>query len=89
MTIEQMNAFMRLVENDAEVARKVEDIGYDNIDGLLTYARELRLDIDQKDFEAAKKEALKATRKLSGDKLDSVSGGWFFPRPSDDRWRPR
>jgi len=38
MSMENLNRFMKMTEEDAAVAAKVEGIGYEDIPGLIAYA---------------------------------------------------
>jgi predicted ribosomally synthesized peptide with nif11-like leader len=78
MSMEDLNRFMKMAEEDAAVAARVEGIGYEDIPGLIAYARELGLSVDAEDFEEMKKHLLSERRELDDEELGAVAGGWLF-----------
>ena len=80
MSMEHLNRFMKMAEEDAAVAARVERIGYEDISGLIAYAGELGLSIEAGDFEKLKERLLSERRELGDEELGAVAGGWFFRR---------
>lgn len=78
MSTQDLQAFMKLAEEDSAIAEKVQAIGYDNLDGLIAYAGELNLTVDASDFAAMKDALLEQGHEISDDALEAVAGGWFF-----------
>ncbi|EIC21482.1 Nif11-like leader peptide family RiPP precursor [Thiorhodovibrio frisius] len=78
MSTQDLQTLMKMVEDDSAVAEKVEAIGHDNIDGLIAYARELGLSLDESDFTAMKESLLRQGQEISEEELESVAGGWLF-----------
>jgi predicted ribosomally synthesized peptide with nif11-like leader len=83
MSMKNFQEFMRLIQEDPAVARRVKEIGHGDFPALIWYARELNLEIGEDELSALKESSLEVRRELSDMELDSVSGGWFFPRDDD------
>jgi predicted ribosomally synthesized peptide with nif11-like leader len=80
MSTEDLQRFMKMAEDDAAVAAKVERIGYEDIPGLIAYAQELGLSVEARDFDQMKERLLSERRELGDEELGAVAGGWLFGR---------
>jgi predicted ribosomally synthesized peptide with nif11-like leader len=80
MSTEDLQRFMKMAEEDAAVASKVEGIGYEDIPGLIAYAQELGLSVETEDFDQMKERLLSERRELGDAELGAVAGGWLFRR---------
>jgi len=80
MSMENLNRLMKMAEEDAVVAARVEGIGYEDIPGLIAYAQELGLNIEAGDFEQMKERLLSERRELGDAELGAIAGGWLFAR---------
>ncbi len=80
MSMENLNRFMKMAEEDDAVAARVEEIGYENIPGLTAYAQELGLSVETGDFEQMKERLLSERRELGDEELGAVAGGFLFRR---------
>jgi predicted ribosomally synthesized peptide with nif11-like leader len=78
MSAENLQRFMKMAEEDAAVAARVEGIGYEDIPGLIAYARELGLSVEARDFEDMKARLLSERRELGDEELGAVAGGFLF-----------
>jgi predicted ribosomally synthesized peptide with nif11-like leader len=78
MSAENLKKFMDFIETDEVAAKKVEEIGGHNIDGLIAYGKELGIELSEKDFDELKSTLLNEENELSDDTLDEVSGGFLF-----------
>lgn len=78
MSAENLKKFMELIETDETTAKKVEEIGGHNTEGLIAYSRELGLELNEKDFEELNNTLLTENNELNDDTLDEVSGGFLF-----------
>ena len=74
MSVEALNAFGKKVLEDQELKAKAKQTGLDNLEGLISLAKENGFDISKEDFEAVAKE-LQSTDELSEDDLEQVAGG--------------
>lgn len=84
MSMEDLNRFMKMAEDDAAVAARVEGIGYEDIPPLIAYAQELGLSVEAEDFEQMKARLLSERRELGDEELGAVAGGFLF-RPRKPR----
>ncbi len=80
MSMENLKKFMELVEVDEMVAKRLEEIGTQNKEGLIAYSKELDLEFSEKDLEEFKDTILNEKSELSEDQLNSISGGFLFRR---------
>ena len=78
-----IKTFMEMAEQRADIAAKIEEIGYDNLDGLASYASTLGLTVTAEKLAQLRDSMLTNNRELDDAELDAVAGGFLFrPRPS-------
>ena len=80
MSIENLAEYIRQVDADPEKRARAREIGLDNIEGQMAFARSLSLEWDEADFEALARQAQKwksgeGSGELSDEDLELVAGG--------------
>lgn len=78
MDMENLQKLLQMAKEDEKIADKMKEIGYQNLEGLLTYGKELGLDFSDSYLEELKKQVLNKTNELDLAELEKVSGGWLF-----------
>ena len=90
MSVENLKKYGKLCEEDEKVRAKAKEIGLQDLDGQIAYAKTLGLEFSKEDAEALAKEAgLDKKGELSEEDLKKVAGGSGLPSdwaPSD--WAP-
>lgn len=76
MSVEAWKAFGAKVMEDEELKAKAKEIGLENVDGIITLAKENGFDVTLEGLEALAKE-LQPKEELDEDELDQVAGGFF------------
>ena len=75
MSLDSFKAFSLKVLEDQELKKKAKEIGINNIEGIISLAKENGFDIQKEDFEAAAKE-FQSKDELSDEDLEQVAGGF-------------
>ena len=76
MSIENLKKFGKLCAEDKTVKARAKEIGMDNPEGLIAYAKdELDLEFDQEDMKALAKESGSSRDELSEEDLEKIAGG--------------
>lgn len=85
MGIDNLKKFSKLCAEDENIRAKAKEIGFNNIEGLIDYAREeLGLDFNQDDMAAFAKQGGTSLDELSEEDLEKVSGGkWTIPQDDE------
>jgi predicted ribosomally synthesized peptide with nif11-like leader len=79
MSVEKLKKYGQLCETNEEVRAKAKEIGLQDLNGQIAYAKTLGLDIAKEDFEALAKEAgLEKKDELSEEELKQVAGGFVL-----------
>ena len=77
MSVENLKKYGQLCSENEEVRKKAKEIGIQNIDGQIAYAKTLDLEFSKEDMEALSKEAgLDKKDELSEEELKKVAGGF-------------
>jgi predicted ribosomally synthesized peptide with nif11-like leader len=77
MSVENLKKYGQLCETNEEVRKKAKEIGLQDIDGQIAYAKTRGLDISKEDFAALAKEAgIEKKNELSEEDLKKVAGGF-------------
>lgn len=76
MSVEDLKKFGKMCEEDSNVRAKAKEIGIDNVDGQIAYAKELGLVFTKQDMETLAKEVgITGKDELSEEDLEKVAGG--------------
>jgi predicted ribosomally synthesized peptide with nif11-like leader len=76
MSVENFKEYGRLCEENDEVRKKAKEIGLQDLNGQIAYAKSLGLEFSKEDLEAIAKEAgLDGKDELSEEELKKVAGG--------------
>ena len=78
--MQNLKKFVQLIFEDASVAAKVQEIGFNSPNAVIGYAKELGFEFDQQDMEEFGNIVLGQSDELSEEELAKVSGGWLFRR---------
>ena len=81
--MQNLKKFVQLIYEDAIVAAKVQEIGFNCPDAVIGYAKELGFEFGQQDMEEFGNMVLGQSDELSEEELAKVAGGWLFRRK---RW---
>ena len=77
MSVENLKKYAKLCEEDEKVRAKAKEIGLQDLDGQIAYAKTLGLEFSKEDAEALSKEAgLDKKDELSEADLKKVAGGF-------------
>jgi predicted ribosomally synthesized peptide with nif11-like leader len=77
VSVENLKKYGKLCEEDEKVRAKAKEIGLQDMDGQIAYAKSLGLEFSKEDIEALAKEAgLDKKDELSGEDLEKVAGGF-------------
>lgn len=77
MDMEILQKFMQMAQNDANIAKRVQEIGLNNMEGLLAYAKELGLALPDNALEELTELASQFSPQLGDRDLQDVAGGFF------------
>ena len=77
MDMEILQKFMQMAQNDANIAKRVQEIGLNNMEGLLAYAKELGLALPDNALEELTVLAAQFSQQLGDKDLQDVTGGFF------------
>jgi predicted ribosomally synthesized peptide with nif11-like leader len=76
VSVENLKKYGQLCAEKEEVREKAKEIGLQDIDGQIAYAKTQGLDISKEDFAALAKEAgIEKKNELSEEDLKKVAGG--------------
>ena len=76
MSVENLKKYGKLCEEDEKVRAKAKEIGLQDFDGQIAYAKTLGLEFSKEDAEALAKEAgLDKKDELNEEDLKKVAGG--------------
>lgn len=75
MSVEELKAFGKKVVEDEKLKKKAKEIGMEDVEGIITLAKENGFDVSKEDMEAAAEE-MKSTGELNEDDLEQVAGGF-------------
>jgi hypothetical protein len=85
VSVENLKKYGKLCEENEEVLKKFKEIGVQDIEGQITYAKSLGLELSKEDFEVLAKETeLNRKGKLSEEELQNASGGGSLGDIYDD-----
>ncbi|MCL6611574.1 MAG: Nif11-like leader peptide family natural product precursor [Peptococcaceae bacterium] len=73
--MQNLNRFVQLVGENAEIAQKVQEISFDDPKGIIAYAGELGFEFDERDLEEFGNRMLEQSDELSEEELEQVAGG--------------
>ena len=77
MSVEDLKKYGKMCADDPDVRKKAKEIGMEDVDGQITYAKQLGLTFTKEDLEALAKEAgLSKKDELSEEDLEKVAGGF-------------
>ena len=78
MSVENLKKYGQMCSENEEVRKKAKEIGVQNIEGQIAYAKTLGLEFSKEDAEALAKEAgVDKKDELSEEDLKKVAGGVF------------
>jgi predicted ribosomally synthesized peptide with nif11-like leader len=78
VSVENLKKYGKRCEEDGEIRAKAKEIGINNIDGQIAYAKTLGLEFSGEDFKNLAKEAgLEKQDELSEEDLKKVAGGFI------------
>ena len=78
MSVENFKKFGQKCVDDLDVRKKAKEIGFDDLEGIVAYGKELGLDFSVDDMQAMADElGLSADQELSDEDLEKVAGGIF------------
>ena len=77
MSVEDFKKFGQMCVDDLEVRKKAREIGFDNLEGVAAYGKELGLDFSVDDMKAMADEIGVTDQELSEEELEKVAGGIF------------
>ena len=75
MSVENLKKFGMLCAENEDVRKRAKEIGLNDLDGLMAYGREMKLDFSSEDLAALAKEAGVSRQELSEEQLELVAGG--------------
>ncbi|BAF60534.1 hypothetical protein PTH_2353 [Pelotomaculum thermopropionicum SI] len=70
-----LHRFVQLVGENAEIAKKVQEIGFSDPGAIIAYAREHGFEFDEQDLEEFGSQMLEQSDELSEEELEQVAGG--------------
>ena len=73
--MQNLNRFVQLVGENAEIAQKVQEIGFSDPGAIIACARELGFAFDERDLEDFGSQMLEQSDELSEEELEQVAGG--------------
>ncbi len=86
MSMENLKEFIKRIKEDAALAAEVKKSRHD-VDGLISCANQLGLEITQEDFEELRSAYIEENKELADEELGNVSGGWSWEIIQDPpRW---
>ncbi|BAF60536.1 hypothetical protein PTH_2355 [Pelotomaculum thermopropionicum SI] len=71
-----LHRFVQLVGENADIAKKVQEIGLDDPKAIIAYAKEHGFEFDERDLGEFGSRMLEKSDELSEEELDQVAGGW-------------
>ena len=72
---ETLQKFTQMMKDDENIAKKVQEIGANNWEGLLAYAKELGLNLPENALEELKTMAAQLPQELSENDMNDIAGG--------------
>jgi predicted ribosomally synthesized peptide with nif11-like leader len=75
MSVEDFKKFGQMIAENPEVRAKAKEIGIDNVDGQIQYAKTLGLEFSKQDLAGVVKESGVSSQELSDEQLETVAGG--------------
>jgi predicted ribosomally synthesized peptide with nif11-like leader len=75
MSVQDFKKFGQLIAQDEKVRAKAKEIGVENVDGQIQYAKTLGLEFTKDDLAMAVKEASASSKELTEEQLEKVAGG--------------
>jgi predicted ribosomally synthesized peptide with nif11-like leader len=83
MSVENLKKFGQMCAEDEKVRARAKEIGLQDIDRQISYAKSLGLEFSREDFEALAKEAvIDEKNELSDEELEGVAGGYERKMPT-------
>jgi predicted ribosomally synthesized peptide with nif11-like leader len=77
MSVENLKKYGKMCAESEEVRKKAKELGIQDPDGQIAYAKTLGLEFSKEDMEALAKEAgIEGKEELSEDDLKNVAGGF-------------
>ncbi|MCL6611576.1 MAG: Nif11-like leader peptide family RiPP precursor [Peptococcaceae bacterium] len=73
--MQNLNRFVKLVEENKDIANKVQEIGFDDPKAIIAYAGELGFEFDEQDLEEFGSQILEQSDELTEEELEQVAGG--------------
>jgi len=70
-----LHRFVQLVGENAEIAKKMQEIGFSDPGAIIAYAREHGFEFDERDLEEFGSQMLEQSDELSEEELEQVAGG--------------
>jgi predicted ribosomally synthesized peptide with nif11-like leader len=71
-----LHRFVQLIGENKEIAEKVQEISFDDPKAIISYAKDLGFEFDEKDLEEFGSNVLGQSDELSEEELEMVSGGF-------------
>lgn len=75
MSVADFKKYGQLIVDNEEVRQKAKEIGMNNLEGQIAYAKELGLEFTVDDMKDMAEEAGISTDELSDEQLEQVAGG--------------
>ena len=77
MSVDDFVKFSRKAEEDPVVRTKIKEMGLENIDGWIKYAKdELNLEFTKNDMQVVADNAGSVTEELTEEQLENIAGGF-------------
>ncbi len=77
MSVEDFIQFSQKAEKDPEVRTKIKEMGLENVDGWIKYAKdELNLEFTKDDMQVVADNAGSVTEELTEEQLENIAGGF-------------
>jgi len=77
MSVENFKKFGQKCVDDSDVRKKAKEIGFDDLEGIVAYGKELGLDFSIDDMQSMADELGLSDQELSDEDLEKVAGGIF------------
>ncbi len=75
MSLDDFKKYGKMISDDENVRAKAKEIGINDIDGQISYAKTLGLEFGREDMEAMAKEVGYSQDELSEEDLEKIAGG--------------
>ena len=75
MDMELLQKFTQMIKDDENIAKKVQEIGANDLEGLLAYVKELGLNMPENALDELKKMAAQLPQELSENDMNDIAGG--------------